>query len=226
MVKEIQDTTADYFAMLLSTDWFLPYWSVVGINAADSRTCFQQGCRKVVREMLAGADNYYLISFAAERVAATREALYALAATCQLEAGAIHKLKNICAPRSARHDQHRTAWMLAMVLDELLLDTELDGDIKAVLQSANQQLNFDGEILQQCCLQSQTPWDTYIRQLTPELPTSLTDWISAAVLPEAKLDYIVEALDSKQQACLRARFRAIAKRVTALNDTELPDNWR
>jgi hypothetical protein len=69
----------DKVVMLLSTDWFLPYWSVVGIEATEQKLCVQEGCRQIVHEMVNGATEYYHVNFSDERLRATRQSLRDLA---------------------------------------------------------------------------------------------------------------------------------------------------
>jgi hypothetical protein len=60
MTREISDNSVDQAAMLLSTDWFLPDWEVIGIEGdEDDKNCFQQGCRKIVLEFINGAEDYH-----------------------------------------------------------------------------------------------------------------------------------------------------------------------
>ena len=219
------DTTADTLVMLLSTDWFLPYWSTIGIEAKKRKDCIQQGCREIVRHMIAGAEEYYLISFSEDRVNATREALQALAAKCGLDSASSERIAELSAPRPERHWQETTAWLLTVALDELLQDDQLEASIKATLQRAKANFSFDDLDFEQLCMNSRSQWDAYIRQLTPELPTSLSNWIAVAVLAEAKLDCVLRELNAEQQQHLLARFRGIAKSITRLDNDRLPHSW-
>ena len=90
-------------------------------------------------------------------------------------------------PRPERHWQETTAWLFTVALDELLQDDQLEASIKATLQRAKANFSFDDLDFEQLCMNSRSQWDAYIRQLTPELPTSLSNWIAVAVLAEAKL---------------------------------------
>lgn len=54
--------------MLLSTDWFLPHWKMIGIGIADDkRAQIQLGCRGILDQMLAGCKDYYLSNISPER---------------------------------------------------------------------------------------------------------------------------------------------------------------
>ena len=63
---------SDDLVMLLSTDWFLPYWFVLGIGAEDERkVCVKEGCRKIVKQIMSGAREYWHVSFSEERISET-----------------------------------------------------------------------------------------------------------------------------------------------------------
>jgi hypothetical protein len=69
----------DYFMMLLSTDWFLPYWPEIGIDIAEAkRVGLQQGCREIADQILGGANNYFLADFSEERRQETHSMFLAL----------------------------------------------------------------------------------------------------------------------------------------------------
>ena len=53
--------------MLFSTDWFVPYWSILGIEAKTEQRTFQNGCREIVLQLIGAAEDYYQIDFSAAR---------------------------------------------------------------------------------------------------------------------------------------------------------------
>jgi hypothetical protein len=58
----------DKLVFLLSTDWFKPYWSGIGIDIDEAaKTSVQQGCREIVAQILSGTKSYYLASFSDDR---------------------------------------------------------------------------------------------------------------------------------------------------------------
>ena len=220
------DTTADKLAMLLSTDWFTPYWSVIRIDAKD-RVCFQKGCRDIVKVLIGRAKNYYLISFADERISATRDAMKALGAICNLSDQAAATLQAICAPRVERDEKQTTAWMLTTVTwDALTEDIELAPAVREVLLRSRKFFAADSEALAESCKTSQTEWDLYVQQLTPELPCSLSDFVCVGLLPELQLDFIFGQLDPEQRESLLFRYKAAVVKITGLNEAAVPDSWR
>jgi hypothetical protein len=216
----ICDNTADKVAMLLSTDWFQPHWPAIDLNATfESIACIQKGCRDIVNRMVEEAEEYWLISFSEERVRATREAVLTLAGRCGLDAASAERLNDLCRERPARDEREKTAWLFCTVLPELAGDNLLTPEVRLVLENANGSFQFDEKF------QPRSGWDRRIRDLTPDLPTYLSDWISVGVLAEAGLDYILTSLNTEQKQLLRARFKTAAVRLTGLNEAALPDSW-
>ncbi|HEX7286558.1 MAG TPA: hypothetical protein VF532_10265 [Candidatus Angelobacter sp.] len=216
----VSDNAADKVAMLLSTDWFQPYWPVIGLNVTlESMSCIQKGCRDIVSSMVGVAEEYWLISFSEERVRATREAVLALAGRCGLDAASAERLNDLCRERPQREEREKTAWLFRMVLAELAGDNSLTPEVRLVLENADGTFQFDDKF------HAQSGWDRRIRDLTPDLPTFLSDWISVGVLAEAALDHILTSLNTEQQQLLRARFKVAAVRLTGLNEAALPDSW-
>src|ERR1035438_5718691 len=54
--------------MLLSTDWFLPFWSEIGICVDDAKKAdIHEGCRAIVRRFMGDRGNYFQIDFTDKR---------------------------------------------------------------------------------------------------------------------------------------------------------------
>lgn len=72
------DYSADMFAMLFSSDWFRPYWHLLGIEISDAMKAgeFQAAMRTQVSAMIGQESDYYLISFEPSRAAKTRASLF------------------------------------------------------------------------------------------------------------------------------------------------------
>jgi len=58
----------DSLIMLLSTDWFLPYWAEIGINIDEAKkVSVQLGCREIVAQILGGCSDYYRSNISPDR---------------------------------------------------------------------------------------------------------------------------------------------------------------
>jgi hypothetical protein len=78
----------DYLVMLLSTDWFLPYWAEIGIHIADEskKAAIQQGCRGILDRILSGSKDYYKRQDSPDRKRETTSAFLTLLRACNAEA--------------------------------------------------------------------------------------------------------------------------------------------
>ncbi len=223
MTKIPPDTIGDHSAMLLSTDWFTPYWSVIGIEAEKEKQCFKAGCREIVQQFTEGASNYYLVNFSAERIAQTRENLRSLARRCEFSEAPSSGLEDLLADRPGRDQLQKTAWMFRNLYSELMTHNEIEVATKNVLTRIWAKFAFTDDLqLEAACLQSTTGWDRYIRSLTPELPASLAYLVETSLLSIAELREVLNLLDPNQREQLHSRFRALATQRTGL---DLERDW-
>lgn len=210
--------------MLLSTDWFLPYWSLLGIQAdLPSKECFQQGCRNIVLQFMDDCEEYYLINFSEPRTEQTRANMRALIDACRLEGAAKSIIENLIASNPQRQRFYTVAWLFMTVVKDLSADVLLDSQITDKLRRS--EIEFGGQWdtdFTHLCLKSPSQWDTYIRNLTPELPTTLSDLLSVSLLTSRQLIGILEALTHSQRSTLLSRFRSVAKSITGV---EVGDAW-
>jgi len=71
----------DQLVILLSADWFLPKWHLLGLHSTPQAiAAFQRRCRALTLEFSDGEVDYWLVSFEEERIAQTRDNFYAAAA--------------------------------------------------------------------------------------------------------------------------------------------------
>jgi hypothetical protein len=223
MKKTPPDTMVDHAAMLLSTDWFAPYWNVIGIEADRQKQCLQDGCRAIVRRVVGGAQDYYLIDFSHDRIEKTREDLHLLVRNCKLSKAAATRVEELAAHKSGRDQLGKTAWLFRNLHDELVNDQTLDQQIRTALTRSRSKFSFaSGLNFEEICLRSSTAWDEYIRGLTPELPASLAYLVSTDLLAVAELSDVLKQLTNGQREHLHARFRAAA---SALTGVEMERDW-
>lgn len=208
-----KDHFIDRITMLLSTDWFFPYWELVGIDVPKKGE-FRVGCREIVRGFMKQATSYYNINFSEERSKSTLRAFRELSASVGFEGSeSSFGWKLELASGDDRHQLETTAWLFSTVRKTLLADENLEKNIREALQEVNKaRLNMPnfGDL----CLESQSEWDVYIRSLTPELPNSLADWVKAGLLASLELSQVLGQLDSTQRRVLGKKFKTAVKQVT------------
>lgn len=221
-MPSLRDTTADQLAMLLSTDWFLPHWALLGIDAGSNAIALQQACRHIVRDLIGQASDYYLISFTDKRIAATRDALVRAAVECSLPTAGATRIEQICTPKPYRDEQQKTAWVLFDVVGpELLHDQQLEPSIRTALIGVQHWFKFDPELLERQCLESRTQWDSYIRLLTPEQPSTLCDVVCAGLIVEAQFAFVLDQLTTEERNSLLNLCRKRRSQITGVPESEL-----
>jgi hypothetical protein len=207
----------DKLVMLLSTDWFKPYWSSIGIEVEETvKTSIQQGCREIVRQILSGAKNYYLASFSDDRKNKTQTMLESLAQQAQTEA----VLSAVEEWTKMSDEELKAAWIYTTLTDDLFSresregDPKLDPTITAIMTSAQKKYDLAPFEFLEKCESSETSWDQYTRELTPELPTALADDLAAVLTArrfEAFWKSVRDRLTPAQREELTSWYREMAK---------------
>jgi len=219
MAKIRPDIVVDEVVMLLSTDWFTPYWHVLGISAPEKqRKCFQSGCREIVKRMVDGASDYYHINFSEKRIERTRNDARKLATNCIVHQASSFNLEELIGSNPCREEFNRTAWLFQSLIDTLVGDAKLDAEIRRILENSRHELTqVDSGELASACSRADSVWDKFVRGLTPELPTSLSDFVSTDLAANVRLNHILKRLTQSQKDSLFSRFRAVAESVSGVD---------
>src|SRR5712691_4459739 len=174
----------DKLIMLLSTDWFMPHWRVIGIHLAERpKVCVQQGCRDIVRRIMSERAEYYHVEFSAARVDATWSTFDNLLKECEAEREII--VDSLLADKSDTLLDDGTEWLITVLTERLLNDRatnepELDSEVLALLGGLRSVLaGRRGIDFSKLCLGSDSEWDKYTRSVTPEIPSMLGHEVSA-----------------------------------------------
>jgi hypothetical protein len=115
LTVESSEAQADKLVMLLSADWFYPFWNQVGLNVDDAkRKKLQENCRTLVRELMASYAEYWLISFAPERIATTYQGLLASCARLRIPEPQSSRIREIVEGMQGEDDRG-TVWLLGML---------------------------------------------------------------------------------------------------------------
>jgi hypothetical protein len=225
--QKTQRNDVDKLTMLLSTDWFSSYWASIGIVLeTKGRAAVQQGCRKIVKQIISGAQEYWLVSFSPERVQQTRLMLQDLFRNVKPGEAVLHRVNALVSGVRVAQVDDGSTWLLTHLTQMLLNDSQeiadikLDLVIKRTVSAAWEQLMIDLENIDFRALSedSQSEWDKYIRSLTPDLPTYLCDYLMISILGESKFEFIWDVvrrqLNAKQRRELLDWYRAAARSVT------------
>jgi hypothetical protein len=179
---EMPSYELDKLVMLLSADWFFPYWELIGIFTKDKRKpLLREGCREIVRQIMSTATQYYRRNYSEARVKESRAMLDALLKRCDLEEVSVNRIIGIISSEGSPIDDG-TRWLIVRMTEQLL-----NGSVPAPLDIAiteglrrvrDERINPDEIDFKKCCLNSASTWDQYLRNATPDQPTMLADYVS------------------------------------------------
>jgi hypothetical protein len=165
--------------MLLSTDWFKPYWETIGITMDEpEKSAIQEGCRQIVQQIMSGATEYWLISFSPDHSQETLDNIKALAKKHKADEAinrAVEEWSIIT------EEDMKAGWLFETITEDLLSDgssmTEyaLDSNLKTIVWGMRKNQIFTEVDFAELSIKSRSSWDRYITQLTPNLPTYLSD---------------------------------------------------
>jgi hypothetical protein len=173
----------DRVSALLSADWFLPHWHIIGLRAdTKTRERIGEGAKTIVMKFMGSAAAYLNVDFSDARLQATRDELFRLVKN---ESG----ISIVDALASADSDDNTTMWLLdaltLQAIDESASATaateELSSDARAAIRAAYSQTEAVdlSNHLERASLQSASAWDRQLRSWSPGQPTWLTDWLFA-----------------------------------------------
>ena len=175
----------DSLVLVLSTDWFDPFWDLVGIDCEGyQRDSVRKGCRDIVPQILSGADEYFLVSFSESRKGETRGLLHSLIKEHDLKEAAQLAIQEWL---NATDDQLKAAWVCYDLTSDVLSGRVDEGepqlDSKAIdfLRLERKKYLLEPFELAKICRLSNTQWDVYTKRLTPEQPTTLADSLAAVL---------------------------------------------
>jgi hypothetical protein len=228
----------DKIVMLLSTDWFFPHWEIIGANGAyEQRFCLQSACREIVQQIIGGARDYYQASFTPERLQATDAMLIEALRKCRFHEDTISQMHELVTPQESGPCSNESfAWTLSVLTKKLLigqsgleapgLDPFIENAVaRAYAKYSQSELNF-----KDLCSNSPSPWDQYIRELTPDLPSSMAEYLSERLLPQIECKKIwadlANELSPEQLDELRTWYRNTAERSMGLDTHDWPPPWK
>ena len=167
--------------MLLSSDWFFDKWSLLGLHAELNKKRQLQGrCRQIVKQILAKAQQYWLADFSEERKSVTSRLFFDAAASCGLADSFINRVRELADGEGWRESDKEFDLLFSTLTEALIGQPPQAVSPSAIeLVTRNWRILVPDELdsLQTAAERSQTPWDTHISGLTPDLPTYLPDWV-------------------------------------------------
>jgi hypothetical protein len=145
----------DYLLMILSSDWFYDFWWLVGIVGSETeKKLLQSGLRPIVEQIISGAKEYWLTDFSTER-------------------------------------KNKTDLLMDSLIKEFSSSNAFASGLKALMAGKHGFLKHGsletweklGSIdFVELSLKSQSAWDKYLRNLTPDTPQNLALFLNKNIL--------------------------------------------
>jgi hypothetical protein len=221
----------DKLVMLLSADWFFPHWHLVGAESEQrsQMEALQQGCRTIVKQFVGHAKEYWHVSFAPERMSETAVAFEKLLASTKVPSSTISSLQKSGPSSAETESASQEAFILFALTERLRTVGEapncppLEPETREAVLRVSDKYDVGDVDWEQICLKSATPWDRYLRTLSPDQPTLLADFLVAEVLVKTSFRQLwaelLNKLNSHQREELMNWYRCAAK---AMMGIELP----
>jgi hypothetical protein len=180
----VAKANSDKIVMVLSADWFAPFWKAFGlVTTQQEQAHVQRAARETVRDLMKGRDTYWNVDFDEGRIARTAKMFREGMRT--MSEATVSQICNLLEDEdSASKPVATTLWLFGALCDQLAgthsntnnlrIDHATVETIRSLWRSSADAGNADE--MEHASLRSATQWDQYLRSLTPDLPTSLADW--------------------------------------------------
>jgi hypothetical protein len=213
----------EFLVLLLSTDWFLPYWTEIGIDLAeDKRIRIQQGCREILEEILWGFDSLHPVGFSGKRKQETESKFIALLRRWEAEQEVSPTFKEWA---SLSHRELTVVWGCAYLnrdipsADGCGVAPYLEFPIRTEVVKAWEAHALEPNVLEDLCLSSKTEWDIRTRKLLVS-PKTLKNVLWIVLLHHRLQAFwadLRERLTPQQLQQLTSWYRAMIK-ITSKDD--------
>jgi hypothetical protein len=183
----------DRLVMLLSSDWFLSHWSLIGLSIEEkSKNIIYNGCRILTKEFVGKANKYWLVSFSEDRVKETKENFIRL-----LESSAIKKhdydLLMFYVEESLLKEDNDSINSMLSTINDHFIDTDefnqvFEGqeNLRIMISNNWMTLGENDNGINTSFEISKSSWDSYLKSLTADIPTYLIDYLSIEILSANK----------------------------------------
>ena len=207
----------EYLVLLLSTDWFLPYWTEIGIDIDEGKkVVIQQGCRQIIDQLVADDNSTFVRSFSGHLRQEAESKFLALLRRWKAEPEVSETF------REWENLSHRE---LTAVVECARLNVEVpsaDGSgnvpyleftIRAEVVKAWEAHGLKASVFRDICLSSKTTWDLRTQKLLSS-PRTLVNQLWRVLLDHRLRAFwadIQTHLSSQQRQELVSWFRAMVR---------------
>lgn len=227
------DTFFDKLAMLLSTDWFFPWWASIGLRIPrHEKHRIQHECREEVKAIVSSADTYWLASFEIARVERTMVRISGLLIRSVSKNSALSR-KFVDLENFANGQSSEIYPDLIEVMMDLLISGDLSSDSHMDVNVSEHIINIWKEVgknnidYSKYCEESRGEWDIIISSLTPDLPCMTADFVSLELESRDRVanfwSYISSSLDAAAVISVIRWYEDVANDLTGAR--KLVPNW-
>ena len=186
-----RSTDWDRIVFFLSGDWSVPVLPALGLFLDDrAQRKVQEATRALTNNIVGESGNYWNANFSDARKASTKPALIAALQDKGLTDAQISEViafGEALTTKPSDGGSSTSVWIFSTLLQQLgaVRNTDelppgvtgkMQGIVRDVIDKVRS-LNEQQEI-ERALLESVSPWDSFLRKLTPELPNYLTTWIA------------------------------------------------
>jgi hypothetical protein len=177
--------------LLLSVDWFFPYWEIFGlIFDVKQKNIIQGAARKSIKKFMQNTEIFWYIARADSDYENRSSQFTKQLASDGLKPKTIDRLFSSLIEITSKgtHVQSITQSVFSMITDLIKekdsnyslnnLNSEIASHFISSLDKYSKSDLIDFELIN---LSSNSTWDKYIRNLTPDLPTLLSDRVSISM---------------------------------------------
>lgn len=186
MVIQVVDKSLDKLILLISADWFQPFFPIFWPDVDEGRiVSIKLAARESVKDMMSGATVYWNISFSRERLVETEKGYVKRLQSIGLNDDSIDALLQRSEKNNLNDEIVKTSLWLFWTLTEHLISSwstgplaDLDEHKKIGIQQlfrAIDEKRFPNN-LEEVSNASDSEWDEYLKKLTPDLPSFLSDY--------------------------------------------------
>jgi len=216
----------DELLILLSTDWFLPYWGNIGIVVDDAtKNCIHEGSRRIVSKFVGDAQRMFEVDLTDRRKQETRGSVITLLRQC----GAEQELSAIFEEWASKTEKDRSTVWNFFNLNQIAVSNpsphgypEIGVAIRAKLARVWEIFDFEFAQIRKACLSSTTDWDRRIHVILGGAAT-LSELLVNALRSRTLHDFwrrLRLELSSEEARTLTAWYRDM---TTAMTKGERPD---
>lgn len=164
--------------MLLSSDWFIPAWSICGLSSpVVVRQKIKECCRKIVSNIMIGEESYWDVEFSDERKRATDDCLVKCLIECRAAPHDIEVIRRLVGDGAggaeSKYDQVLASTLFSLLASEYSRNIDMqEGLSPKIFSVVSSSIDSAGGIEEVKLLAKQavSDWDMWLGNVTKDVP--------------------------------------------------------